>query len=347
MRHCHSACPRTRGFLVTKVRNPHGLYSSKSCVIFRLTTYRAGAGFVKSVGPKVTKVQEGDRVLLSFSFCKECHNCQFGAPGFCQKWGQINFSGTKGAFSSSESETHGEEIGGSFFGQSSFSRLTRVKECSVVKVTDLLKNDDQLKVLAPFGCGIQTGAGTITELANAQAADTVAILGLGAVGLAAIMVCSLRHVPHQARKFLSSIQGAKIRGCKTIIGVDRIASRLELAKSLGATHVVDTGSIEGTLGEEVRGITGGVGTTVTVDASGAVPLIQQGVEFTANQGKAILLGVPPMDAALQVHLVPYIMVRTIIHWLSKYSLTLVQSGKSVQGSMEGGVFPEQVWLSQN
>lgn len=58
----------------------------------------------------------------------------------------------------------------------------------MVKVTDLVENDEQLKVLAPFGCGIQTGSGTITELGNAQPADTVTILGLGAVGLAAIMV---------------------------------------------------------------------------------------------------------------------------------------------------------------
>ncbi|POS68817.1 hypothetical protein DHEL01_v212789 [Diaporthe helianthi] len=196
-------------------------------------------------------------------------------------WGQINFSGIRGAFSSLENPR--EEIGGSFFGQSSFSRLTRVKECSVVKVTDLIENDEQLKVLTPFGCGVQTGVGTITELANAQPADTIAVLGLGAVGLAAIM-------------------GAKIRGCKTIIGVDRVASRLELAKSLGATHTVDTGNIKGTLTDQVREITEGVGTTITVDASGAFPLIQQGVEFTANQGK---------------------------------------SGKSIQGSMEGGVFPEK------
>ena len=109
---------------------------------------------------------------------------------------------------------------------------------------------------------------------------------------------------------LNPIQGAKIRGCKTIIGVDRVASRLELAKDLGATHVVDTGTIKGTLTEEIRGITEGVGTTITVDAAGAVPLIQQGVEFTANQGKMILLGVPPMDAVLQIPLVPYTMVRT-------------------------------------
>lgn len=72
--------------------------------------------------------------------------------------------------------------------------------------------------------------------------------------------------------------------------------------------MVDTGSIKGTLIEEIRGITGGTGTTITVDASGAVPLIQQGVEFTANQGKMILLGIPPMDATLTIPLVPYTMV---------------------------------------
>ncbi|KAK7708352.1 hypothetical protein SLS63_013516 [Diaporthe eres] len=255
-----------------------------------------GAGVVKSTGPKVTKVQEGDRVLLSFSFCKECHNCKFGAPSYCVKWGLINFSGSRDAFSSSESETPSESIGGSFFGQSSFARLTKVKEPSVVKVTTLLESDDDLKVLAPFGCGIQTGAGTITELAKAQPADTVAILGLGAVGLSAIM-------------------GAKIIGCKTIIAVDRVASRLELAKSLGATHLVNTNEIKGTLIEEIRGLTGGAGTTITVDASGAVPLIQQGVEFTANQGKMILLGIPPMDATLQITLVPYTMyVPELVKW---------------------------------
>lgn len=114
---------------------------------------------------------------------------------------------------------------------------------------------------------------------------------------------------------LNPIQGAKITGCKTIIGIDRVASRLELAKSLGATHTVNTSEIKGTLIEEIRGLTEGAGTTITVDASGAVPLIQQGVEFTANQGKMILLGIPPMDATLSITLVPYTMVRTISHSL--------------------------------
>lgn len=93
------------------------------------------------------------------------------------------------AFTSSTSETIEETIGGSFFGQSSFSQLTRVKETSLVKVTHLLDDDQDLKMFAPLGCGIQTGAGTITELVTAQPSDKIAVIGLGAVGQAAIMVC--------------------------------------------------------------------------------------------------------------------------------------------------------------
>ncbi|KAG8165802.1 hypothetical protein KVR01_004354 [Diaporthe batatas] len=253
-----------------------------------------GAGVVKSVGSKVTKVKDGDRVLLSMSFCEECHCCKAGGPGFCKKWGQINMGGVKDAFSSLQNP--GEAVGGSFFGQSSFSRLTRVKQCSVVRVTGLVDNDEELKLLAPLGCGIQTGAGTMTKLADAQPEDTVAVLGLGAVGLSGIMA-------------------AKIRGCRMIIAVDRVPSRLELAKSVGATHTINTSTIKGTLTEEVRGITGGVGTTITMDASAAAPLIRQALEFTANQGKTFLLTTPPKDPVLQLDLSSLIFyIPTMIQW---------------------------------
>lgn len=144
---------------------------------------------MKSVGSRVTKVKRGDRVLLSFSFCTQCFNCQDGAPGYCHSFTAINFGGCTDAFTSSSSETIEETIGGSFFGQSSFSQLTRVKETSLVKVTHLLDDDQDLKMFAPLGCGIQTGAGTITELVTAQPSDKIAVIGLGAVGQAAIMVC--------------------------------------------------------------------------------------------------------------------------------------------------------------
>lgn len=105
------------------------------------------------------------------------------------------------------------------------------------------------------------------------------------------------------------MQGARIRGCRTIIAIDRIASRLELAKSFGATHGINTSFLTEGLTKEIENITGGTGTTITVDATGVVSLIQEGLEFTANQGKFILLGVPPMDAGLEISLVRYMFVR--------------------------------------
>ncbi|KAH7268064.1 chaperonin 10-like protein [Fusarium solani] len=260
-----------------------------------------GAGFVRAVGSKITKVKPGDAVLLSFAFCTQCHNCKFGAPGYCHEFSALNFAGTKKAFQFPTGA--GPDVGGSFFGQSSFSKLSRVQETSLVNVSQLVRNKNDLKLLAPLGCGIQTGAGTVTELAAAKPSDKVAIIGLGGVGLAAIMA-------------------AKLKGCRTIIGIDRVPARIEMAKKLGATHGIDTSTISN-LVDEVRKVTEGSGSTITVDATGVLPLIQQGLEFTANQGKMILLGVAPMDAGLEIAVVPYMV-----------------TGKQIMGSMEGGVYPE-------
>ncbi|VZI13341.1 unnamed protein product [Fusarium fujikuroi] len=246
-----------------------------------------GAGYVRAVGSKVTKVKPGDAVLLSFAFCTQCHNCKFGAPGYCHEFTALNFSGSGEAFQTSKPTS--QRVGGSFFGQSSFAKLTRVQETSLVNVTDLITHPEDLKLFAPLGCGIQTGSGTITELAAAKPDDKVAIMGLGGVGLAAIM-------------------GAKLRGCKNIIGIDRVPARIEMVANLG---------------DEVRKITGGSGSTITVDATGVMPLIQQGLDFTANQGKIVLLGVAPMTAGLEISVVPFMV-----------------TGKQLIGSMEGGVLPE-------
>ncbi|UPK92221.1 hypothetical protein LCI18_003156 [Fusarium solani-melongenae] len=260
-----------------------------------------GAGLVRAVGSKITKVRPGDAVLLSFAFCTQCHNCKFGAPGYCHEFSALNFAGTKNAFQFPTGT--GPDVGGSFFGQSSFSKLSRVQETSLVNVSQLVRNKNDLKLLAPLGCGIQTGAGTVTELAAAKPSDKVAIIGLGGVGLAAIMA-------------------AKLKGCRTIIGIDRVPARIEMAKKLGATHGIDTSTISN-LVDEVHKVTEGSGSTITVDATGVLPLIQQGLEFTANQGKMILLGVAPMDAGLEIAVVPYMV-----------------TGKQIMGSMEGGVYPE-------
>ncbi|CAM1509746.1 Fc.00g000810.m01.CDS01 [Cosmosporella sp. VM-42] len=148
-----------------------------------------GAAYVCAVGSKTTKVKPGDAVLLSFAFCTQCRNCQFGDPGYCHKFSALKFTGTKNAFQFPKDAA--QEIRGSFFGQSSFSKLTRVQETSLVNVSKLIRHKDDLKLLALLGCGFQTGAGTVTELASTKPDDKVAITGLGGVGLAAIMTTDI------------------------------------------------------------------------------------------------------------------------------------------------------------
>ncbi len=111
------------------------------------------AGYVQEVGSRVTGVKVGDSVLLSFASCNQCHNCKYGAPGYCGQFNQINFSGNSKAFEAPDKDQ--SCIGGRFFGQSSFSNLTRVQESSVVNVTNLIESEDDLKLFAPLGCGVQ------------------------------------------------------------------------------------------------------------------------------------------------------------------------------------------------
>lgn len=102
-------------------------------------------------------------------------------------------------------------------------------------------------------------------------------------------------------------QGAKLKGCRTIIGIDRVPERIEMAKKLGATHGINTSKVS-SLVDEIRKITQETGSTITIDATGVMPLIQQGLDFTANQGKMILLGVAPMTAGLEISVVPFMVV---------------------------------------
>jgi Zn-dependent alcohol dehydrogenase len=108
-----------------------------------------------------------------------------------------------------------------------------------------------------------------------------------------------------------------------------------MAKRLGATHGIDTSSVAN-LGDEVRRITDGSGSTITVDATGVMPLIQQGLDFTANQGKMVLLGVAPMTAGLEISVVPFMVVSflapaTEIHGLrsSRQASSLLAVWKAV------------------
>ena len=118
-----------------------------------------GAGEVVKVGPGVTEFQPGDRVGFSFAYCNACANCYAGRPASCLKFNQINFGGVLPDGTSRLSQ-NGRTLS-MFFGQSSFAEYAVVAAQSAVKVP---YDDVDLAVVAPMGCGIQTGAGTVLNL---------------------------------------------------------------------------------------------------------------------------------------------------------------------------------------
>ena len=145
-----------------------------------------GAGVVEEVGAGVTRVKPGDQVLLSFTSCGACRNCRDGHPAYCATWLPDNLIGGRRADGSATITRDGEPLGGHFFGQSSFARMAVVDERSLLKVSP----DAPLELLAPLGCGVITGFGTVWNVLRPQPGSTLAVFGTGAVGLSALMAAA-------------------------------------------------------------------------------------------------------------------------------------------------------------
>lgn len=136
-------------------------------------------------------------------------------------------------------------------------------------------------------------------------------------------------------------------GCAKVIGVDRVKSRLELAKTLGTTDCLDTSSADLDIVEQVKKLTGGDGATIVIDTTGVPALLEAGLQFTARRGKVIFLGVAPPDFSLSVHVGTHMTVCCFAIFpaarnrKSAYA-DAPQTGISLMGSIEGDSFPEKV-----
>lgn len=137
----------------------------------------------------VTTVKPGDPVILSFNSCGECYSCADNHPAYCVKTIDCNWKGLSAMYTTTGESTDG--ITGSFFGQSSFTNRAIVRERSIVSLAGLNVTRDEIKVLAPLGCGIQTGTGAFINITDVQSNEDVAVLGVGSVGQSAIMVYQL------------------------------------------------------------------------------------------------------------------------------------------------------------
>lgn len=174
-----------------------------------------GAGVVEQVGEGVDDIQPGQKVLMSYAFCGHCPACLHGAKPYCREAMPRNFGGARPDGSSPLSKD-GEPIHGAFFGQSSFATHAVVESKQLVPAPD----DAPLEVLAPLGCGVQTGAGAVLNSLKLAEGQSLAVFGSGSVGLSAIMA-------------------ARAAGGSRIIAVDVNPARLEVALQLGATEAID------------------------------------------------------------------------------------------------------------
>ncbi len=254
-----------------------------------------GAGIVARVGAGVSKIQPGDHVVLSYGSCGKCGNCLAGRPAYCAQFIAYNV-GTCRPDGSCTHRQHGKAITGAFFYQSSCATYALTHIRNVVKVA----NDLPLDVLAPLGCGIQTGAGAVFNCLHPQAGSSIAIFGAGAVGLSAVMA-------------------AAASGCAVIVAVDVLDSRLALARELGATCVVNAKNADSVAA--VRAASGG-GVDSAIEATGIPAVMTQAFDSLNGTGPVVVLGVAPAGAMVSV------------------DASSLLSGKRLRGAIEGESVPE-------
>ncbi len=241
-----------------------------------------GAGVVEAVGANVTGFAPGDHVVLTFNTCGQCAPCTDHHPAYCQSYPLLNFCGTRPDGSATLQDAAGDALGGVFFGQSSFATHALSSPRNSIKV----RQDAPLALLGPLGCGLSTGAGTVINVLQPGADTVLAVFGAGAVGLSALMA-------------------AKALGVRRIVAIDRVESRLTLARELGATDVIDTSRQD--LGEALVAL-GGV--DQAIDTSGVPALIAAAVGALKERGTCILLGASK-QSDVTLNILPLISGRVI------------------------------------
>jgi aryl-alcohol dehydrogenase len=255
-----------------------------------------GAGVVEAVGADVTDIEVGDHVVLSFRSCRACENCTNGLVGYCDSSLLLNYMGMRMDGTTSMSR-NGSPVFGNFFGQSSLGMhaLAYADNCVVVdESVDLTK-------VAPYGCGFQTGAGTVLNVLKPAASDSLVVYGVGAVGLAALAA-------------------AKHLGTGTVVAVDPLASRRDVAARFGATGIDPTDGAD--VVERVKELTGG-GATYAIDTTAISAVVKQAQQSLRARGTLVALGLGAEEYAID-------------------AIDLLQTGKVIRSSIEGDSDPQQM-----
>ena len=227
-----------------------------------------GAGEVVEVGEHVTSVKPGDHVVISWRpACGECDLCVGGQPFLCMKYlvesfskGNFRFGGDNAtAFGMAGCGTWAEEV--------------------IVPWQGAIKIDDDVpwEAAALIGCGITTGVGAAINTAKVRPGSTVVVIGCGGVGL-------------------SVIQGARVSGARTILAVDPLVSKHELARKVGATHTVTPEQAA----EAVKDLTGGAGFDYAFEVVGKSATIQSAWQLARAGGDVIVVGAGALDDMVSI-----------------------------------------------
>jgi S-(hydroxymethyl)glutathione dehydrogenase/alcohol dehydrogenase len=226
-----------------------------------------GGGVVEKIGEGVTSVVVGDHVIPLYTpECGECKFCLSGKTNLCQKiretQGQgLMPDGTTRFYKDGEPIYH-------YMGTSTFSEYTVLPEISLAKIN----KEADLKEVCLLGCGVTTGMGAVMNTAKVQAGDTVAIFGLGGIGLSAVI-------------------GAVMAKASRIIAIDINESKFELAKQLGATDCINPKNVSGSIQDHIVEITDG-GVDFSFECIGNVDVMRSALECChKGWGESIIVGV--------------------------------------------------------
>ncbi|ORC22241.1 S-(hydroxymethyl)mycothiol dehydrogenase [Rothia nasimurium] len=219
------------------------------------------AGIVEAVGEGVTNVSPGDLVILNWrAVCGECRACAKGKPQYC--------FATHNATQKMTLED-GTELSPAL-GIGSFAEKTLVAAGQCTKI-DADLNEDQYAAVGLLGCGVTAGLGAVLNTGEVARGESVAVIGCGGVGTAAVA-------------------GARLGGATTIIAVDIDDEKLARARDHGATHLVNSKNQDPV--EAIKELTGGFGADLVIDAVGVAATFKQAFEARDLAGRVVLVGVP-------------------------------------------------------
>ena len=255
------------------------------------------AGEVVALGAGVKKLALGDHVVFAFlPSCGSCSYCQTGRAALCEPGAEAN---GKGTLLGGHQRIHNN---GNYYyhhlGVSGFAELAVASVDSLVKIN----KEIPFEIAALFGCAVMTGVGAVVNTAQLKIGDSLLVVGLGGVGLSAIL-------------------GAKAAGATKIIAADLNPEKRAIAAQLGAHHTID--SSEKNALEVLRDLTGG-GVDTAVEFAGAIPALDFAFNATKRGGTTVTAALPHPDARLELS-----------------PVTLVGQEKSIKGSYLGGCVPSR------